>query len=223
MKNFYDDHPLMIDSGTFWRCDHGNTGFASGMDRIGCDKCAIAKIEVLRAQIQEAEKLSEDRRKIGSDAMQAIDRLNAQLQEMRHAHERDWEKWKGEIGAYEAALKAKDAQIDAQNQELYRLRHDGNQEAISDLMQQMEEKEARIADLEAIRDMQRTEFKKATDELQAYLAQARRQIERLEAALLSEIRCKWLDGSLLLDEPRRYEEADRQARAALEAIRKGKE
>jgi len=26
-KNLYTEHPLMIDSGTFWRCDHGSTGW----------------------------------------------------------------------------------------------------------------------------------------------------------------------------------------------------
>lgn len=25
-NNLYEDHPLMIDSGTFWRCRHGKTG-----------------------------------------------------------------------------------------------------------------------------------------------------------------------------------------------------
>lgn len=37
--NLYDPHPLMIDSGTFWRCAHGTTGFASGLRWIGCADC----------------------------------------------------------------------------------------------------------------------------------------------------------------------------------------
>lgn len=33
IKNLYGPHPLMIDSGTFWRCDHGNTSV------VGCPAC----------------------------------------------------------------------------------------------------------------------------------------------------------------------------------------
>jgi hypothetical protein len=42
-NNLYDPHPLMIDSGTFWRCDHGTTGFGSGMVWKGCRRCAIQR------------------------------------------------------------------------------------------------------------------------------------------------------------------------------------
>lgn len=27
VKNLYEPHPFMIDSGSFWRCDHGSTGW----------------------------------------------------------------------------------------------------------------------------------------------------------------------------------------------------
>lgn len=37
--NLYEDHPLMINSGTFWRYGHGQTGFKSGMEWIGCEEC----------------------------------------------------------------------------------------------------------------------------------------------------------------------------------------
>jgi hypothetical protein len=38
--NVYQDHPLMTDSGTFWRCDHGNTGYDRDMKFFGCPECA---------------------------------------------------------------------------------------------------------------------------------------------------------------------------------------
>lgn len=38
--NVYDAHPLLIDSGTFWRCKHGATGYAGGLEWIGCAPCA---------------------------------------------------------------------------------------------------------------------------------------------------------------------------------------
>ena len=41
MANLYDPHPMMIDSGTFWRCDHGHTGLMEGGD---CAKCLEAKL-----------------------------------------------------------------------------------------------------------------------------------------------------------------------------------
>jgi hypothetical protein len=41
MKNVYDSHPRMNDSGEFWRCEHGRTGFGEGFRRKGCFKCAI--------------------------------------------------------------------------------------------------------------------------------------------------------------------------------------
>jgi hypothetical protein len=33
--NLYDEHYLMVDSGTFWRCRHGKTGFAGECWRCG--------------------------------------------------------------------------------------------------------------------------------------------------------------------------------------------
>lgn len=46
--NFYDEHPLMLDSGTFWRCKHGNTGIKPGTGNqppkfIGCRECKAEK------------------------------------------------------------------------------------------------------------------------------------------------------------------------------------
>ena len=38
-NNLYEPHMLMIDSGTFWRCKHGSTGFRSGMVWKGCWRC----------------------------------------------------------------------------------------------------------------------------------------------------------------------------------------
>lgn len=40
--NLYDPHPLMIDSGTFWRCEHGTTGFGAGLEWVGCPQCAAS-------------------------------------------------------------------------------------------------------------------------------------------------------------------------------------
>jgi hypothetical protein len=39
--NVYHPHPFMIDSGTFWRCAHGSTGYGGGdkLKWIGCVKC----------------------------------------------------------------------------------------------------------------------------------------------------------------------------------------
>lgn len=34
-RNLYEPHVLMIDSGTFWRCDHGETGW------YPCPRCGI--------------------------------------------------------------------------------------------------------------------------------------------------------------------------------------
>ena len=42
-NNFYDPHPFMIDSGTFWRCKHGNTGYDGDLGEVGCAKCAWNK------------------------------------------------------------------------------------------------------------------------------------------------------------------------------------
>ena len=37
--NFYKPHYLMIHSGQFWRCKHGNTGYDKGCAFIGCKEC----------------------------------------------------------------------------------------------------------------------------------------------------------------------------------------
>lgn len=34
-KNLYEPHPFMIDSGTFWRCEHGSTGW------YACFRCGL--------------------------------------------------------------------------------------------------------------------------------------------------------------------------------------
>jgi len=39
MNNVYHPHPLQINSGTFWRCDHGRTGFGKDMEWVGCEDC----------------------------------------------------------------------------------------------------------------------------------------------------------------------------------------
>lgn len=38
--NLYRPHQFMVNSGQFWRCAHGTTGFGSGMRWDGCEKCA---------------------------------------------------------------------------------------------------------------------------------------------------------------------------------------
>lgn len=42
INNVYHPHPLMINSGTFWRCDHGTTGYDGDMNFIGCANCKAA-------------------------------------------------------------------------------------------------------------------------------------------------------------------------------------
>lgn len=37
--NLYKAHKLMVHSGQFWRCKHGITGFADGMQWVGCSEC----------------------------------------------------------------------------------------------------------------------------------------------------------------------------------------
>ena len=34
-KNLYESHPTMINSGTFWRCSHGSTGYYT------CWRCGL--------------------------------------------------------------------------------------------------------------------------------------------------------------------------------------
>lgn len=51
--NVYDDHPLMINSGQFWRCKHGNTGLDNNANWIGCLACAEEKIDSLRTRLAE--------------------------------------------------------------------------------------------------------------------------------------------------------------------------
>lgn len=51
-RNLYRPHPLMIDSGTFWRCPHGTTGYTSADDGYlqwgGCNECWAATTEAER-------------------------------------------------------------------------------------------------------------------------------------------------------------------------------
>lgn len=42
--NLYHPHRMMVDSGTFWRCAHGNTGYDGNTKFVGCDGC---KVEIL--------------------------------------------------------------------------------------------------------------------------------------------------------------------------------
>ena len=42
IRNVYKPHPMMIDSGTFWRCDHGSTGYEGDMKFVGCPECKAA-------------------------------------------------------------------------------------------------------------------------------------------------------------------------------------
>ncbi len=37
--NMYRPHKILIDNGRFWRCAHGNTGFADGLRWVGCKEC----------------------------------------------------------------------------------------------------------------------------------------------------------------------------------------
>ena len=37
--NLYRPHVMMINSGQFWRCAHGNTGYADGPRWVGCEEC----------------------------------------------------------------------------------------------------------------------------------------------------------------------------------------
>jgi hypothetical protein len=46
--NLYRPHMMQVDSGTFWRCKHGTTGFASGMEWVGCDQCAAEDPDAFR-------------------------------------------------------------------------------------------------------------------------------------------------------------------------------
>lgn len=44
--NLYNKHPLMVNSGTFWRCKHGTTGHGKdGWE--GCSVCALENPEGL--------------------------------------------------------------------------------------------------------------------------------------------------------------------------------
>lgn len=38
--NVFLPHLMMITSVEFWRCAHGNKGFADGLEWVGCDSCA---------------------------------------------------------------------------------------------------------------------------------------------------------------------------------------
>lgn len=105
--NFYLPHLLQINSGTFWRCAHGNTGMKGLFDEIGCNECArerITRLETALAQseagnakllniIREVESLcnSEDARAFGEIAHLCADALSttagaetlAELQSLR--------------------------------------------------------------------------------------------------------------------------------------------
>lgn len=37
--NLYRPHVMMINSGQFWRCAHGNTGYADDFRWVGCEEC----------------------------------------------------------------------------------------------------------------------------------------------------------------------------------------
>lgn len=37
--NFYEPHMLMVNSGRFWRCKHGITGFDGDLNLVGCPEC----------------------------------------------------------------------------------------------------------------------------------------------------------------------------------------
>ena len=37
--NLYKPHSLMVNSGQFWRCRHGSTGFGAGLRWDGCAEC----------------------------------------------------------------------------------------------------------------------------------------------------------------------------------------
>jgi hypothetical protein len=39
--NLYNEHPLMVSSGEFWRCAHGRTGFVGGLRWSGCEECRL--------------------------------------------------------------------------------------------------------------------------------------------------------------------------------------
>ena len=39
-KNVYDEHHLTTET-SFWRCDHGLTGFGEGFEWMGCWRCAL--------------------------------------------------------------------------------------------------------------------------------------------------------------------------------------
>ena len=48
--NLYRPHPILWkDSGTFWRCKHGLTGFSDNMNWIGCLECEKDDPEAYRA------------------------------------------------------------------------------------------------------------------------------------------------------------------------------
>lgn len=52
--NLYKPHALMVNSGKFWRCAHGSTGYGKGKDGPtwrGCIECAELMIDELRATV----------------------------------------------------------------------------------------------------------------------------------------------------------------------------
>ncbi len=50
-RNLYEPHPFMIDSGTFWRCDHGSTGW------YACTECGKAHPEEFKKHFAEVGRL----------------------------------------------------------------------------------------------------------------------------------------------------------------------
>jgi hypothetical protein len=49
-RNVYLPHPLMVTSGKFWRCDHGNTGLGPNAEWVGCAQCRAALVAPTQAQ-----------------------------------------------------------------------------------------------------------------------------------------------------------------------------
>lgn len=65
--NFYRPHPLMIDSGTFWRCKHGTTGLDADFNVIGCADCRQDFLRDYGDERRERGRRKEDRRELPGD------------------------------------------------------------------------------------------------------------------------------------------------------------
>jgi len=46
--NLYQPHMMMVNSGQFWRCKHGVTGFKRGMEWVGCRACETEDPEAFK-------------------------------------------------------------------------------------------------------------------------------------------------------------------------------